>query len=80
MKKGEYSTQIQHSINSLNELEKKLTNEINNVSTNWKDQRKQEFFSKYVQKIQEHLNVCKQAHITFQMKTSSIERDINRFK
>lgn len=80
MKQGGYSEQIGHSISLLTELEKKLINEINNVSTNWKDQRKQEFFSKYIQKIQDHLNVCKQAHITFQMKTSSIERDINRFK
>ena len=80
MKQGGYSDQIAQSINMINELEKKLTNEINNVSSNWKDQRKQEFFSKYIQKIQDHINACKQTHITLQMKISSIERDINRFK
>jgi archaellum component FlaC len=80
MKQAGYSDQIAHSINMLTELEKKLTNEINNVSTNWKDQRKQEFFSKYIQKIQDHMNACKQTHITLQMKVSNIERDLNQFK
>ena len=80
MKQGGYSDQIAQSINMINELEKKLTNEINNVSSNWKDQRKQEFFSKYIQKIQDHLNASKQAHITMQMKISNIERDLNQFK
>jgi hypothetical protein len=80
MKKGEYSTQIQHSINSLNELEKKLTNRINNVSSNWKDQRKLEFFSKYIQKIQDQMNACKQTHIILQTKVCNIERDLNQLK
>jgi len=80
MKKGEYSAQIQHSISTLNELEKKLTNDINNISSNWKDQRKQEFFSKYIRKIQEQMNACKQTHIILQTKVSNIERDLNRLK
>lgn len=80
MKKGEYSDQIKHTISKLNELEKKLTNDINNISSNWKDERKQEFFSKYTQKIQDNLNASKQALIILQMKVGNIERDLNRLK
>ena len=80
MKSVSYSHIFNQHVQSITELEKKLSATSENIAKNWRDQRQKDFYAKYTTRLNEHVRNLRENYQQMTQQIKNIENQLNRYK
>jgi hypothetical protein len=80
MKSVSYSHIFNQHVQSITELEKKLSATSENIAKNWRDQRQKDFYAKYTTRLNEHVLNLRENYQQMTQQIKNIENQLNRYK